>query len=271
MNRRIPFFPLLTVVFWVFLSPPSALSQDDLWKRIDDGLSLGEFNSQTITLIRINPKYYSFRLLCASENKKLRMTAKQWCQRHNLISAINAGMFQEDGMTNVGYMKNFNHMNNPRLNTRYKAVLAFNPVDATVPEVQVIDMNCQDFEGLRDKYQTLIQGIRMISSRQENVWQKQNKLWSITAFGMDKSGNGLFIFAEPAYSVHDFINILLFLPISLCNAMYLEGGPEATLYFSGNGIEFEKIGTYDTRLKENDFLKTARPIPNLIGIVRKPR
>jgi hypothetical protein len=168
-------------------------------------------------------------------------------------------------------MKNFNHMNNPRLNTKYKAVLAFNPVDATFPEVQVIDMICHDFEGLRDKYQTLIQGIRMISCRQENVWQKQNKLWSITAFSMDKSGNGLFIFAEPAYSVHDFTNILLSLPISLYNAMYLEGGPEATLFFSGNGVEFEKIGSYDTGLNENDFLKIARPLPNVIGIVKKPR
>jgi len=271
MNRRIPFLPLFIVVFWLFLSPLSILSQDELWKRIDDGLSLGEFNSQKITLLRIDPKYYSFRLLCASENKKLRMTAKQWCQKNNIISAMNAGMYQSDGMTNVGYMKNFNHMNNPRLNTKYKAVLAFNPVDDTVPEVRIIDMKCHNFEGLRDKYQTLIQGIRMISCRQENVWQKQNNLWSITAFGMDKSGNGLFIFAEPAYSVHDFINILLSLPISLYNAMYLEGGPEATLYFSGSGIEFEKIGTYDTGLNENDFLKIARPLPNVIGIVRKPR
>jgi hypothetical protein len=271
MNRRIPLFPLFIVVFWVFLSPPSALSQDELWKRIDNGLFLGEFNSQKITLLRIDPKYYSFGLLCSSENKKLRMTAKQWCQKHNLLSAINAGMFQADGITNVGYMKNFNHMNNPRLNTKYKAVLAFNPVDATFPEVQVIDMICHDFEGLRDKYQTLIQGIRMISCRQENVWQKQNKLWSITAFSMDKSGNGLFIFAEPAYSVHDFTNILLSLPISLYNAMYLEGGPEATLFFSGNGVEFEKIGSYDTGLNENDFLKIARPLPNVIGIVKKPR
>jgi hypothetical protein len=53
--------------------------------------------------------------------------------------------------------------------------------------------------------------------------------------------------------------------------MYLEGGPEATLYFSGNGIEFEKIGSYDTGLNENDFLKMARPLPNVIGIVKKSR
>ncbi|MGD0918004.1 MAG: phosphodiester glycosidase family protein [Thermodesulfobacteriota bacterium] len=271
MNWRIPLLSLVMVAFWLLLFPLSILPQDELWKRIDDGLSLSEIHSQRLTLIKIDPAYYSFKLLCASENGKLRMTAKRWCQKHNIVSAINAGMFQADGMTNVGYMKNFNHINNPRLNTRYKAVLAFNPVDATVPEIQIIDLKCQDFERLKEKYQTLIQGIRMVSCRQENVWEKQDKMWSIAAFGIDKNGNGLFIFTESPFSVHDFTNILLSLPLSLYNAVYLEGGPEATLYFSGKGVEFEKVGSHETGLNENDFPKIARPIPNIIGIVKKSR
>ena len=271
MNWRIPLLLFFIVAFWAFFSPPPILPQDELWKRIDDGLSLMEMNSRRVTLIKIDPKYYSFKLLCASENNNPRMTAKKWCQRHNLISAINAGMFQADGTTNVGYMKNFNHTNNPRLNTRYKSVLVFNPVDASVPEIQIIDLKCHDFERLRDKYQTLIQGIRMTSCRQENVWEKQDKMWSVAAFGVDKSGNGLFIFTESRYSVHDFTNILLSLPISLYNAMYLEGGPVATLYFSKNGVEFEKIGSHETGLNESDFPRIAHPIPNVIGIVKKAR
>ena len=271
MNWRILFFLLLIVTFWLLFSPFPTLPQDERWKRIDDGLSLGEFNSQKLTFVKIDPRYYSFKLLCASEKNKLRMTAKQWCQRHNLISAINAGMFQVDGITNVGYMKNFNHINSPRLNSRYKAVLAFNPVGATVPEIQIIDLKCQDFEKIKDKYQTLIQGIRMISCQQENVWEKQDKMWSIAAFGMDKSGNGLFIFTESRYSVHDFTNILLSLPVSLYNAIYLEGGPEATLYFSASGVEFEKIGSHETGLNENNFPKIAHPLPNVIGFVKKSK
>ncbi len=86
------------VAFWVFFSPSSILPQDELWKRIDDGLFLSEINSPQVTLIKIDPKCYSFKLLCASENNKLRMTAKKWCQKHNLISGINAGMFQADGI-----------------------------------------------------------------------------------------------------------------------------------------------------------------------------
>lgn len=271
MNWRIPLFILFIVAFGVFFSPPVILPQEGSWKRIDDGLFLSEMNSPKVTFVKIDPKHYSFKLLCASENHKLRMTAKKWCQRHNLISAINAGMFQTDGMTNVGYMRNFNHINSPRLNTKYKAVLVFNAVDTTVPEIQIIDLKCQDFEKLKDKYYTFIQGIRMISCRQENVWEKQVKKWSIAAFGMDKSGNGLFVFTESPHSVHDFTNILLSLPVSLYNAMYLEGGPEATLYFSANGVEFEKIGSHETGLNENSLPQIAHPIPNVIGIVKKFR
>lgn len=197
------------------------------------------------------------------------MTVKEWCQKYHLISAINAGMYQKDGIKNVGYMKNFSHLNNPKLSKNYKALLAFNPVEPTLPEVQIIDMKCQEFEKLMENYQTLIQGIRMISCRQENVWQKQDKKWSTASFGVDKKGNGLFIFAEHPYSVYDLVNILLSLPISIYNVMYLEGGPEATLYFSARGVEFKKVGYHEGGSNEEGFPRSDRPIPNIIGIVRR--
>ncbi len=263
------FFSLMAFEF--FFPHSSISSQGDLWKRVEKGLFLSELNSQKITLIKIDPTYYSFKLLCASEKGNRRMTVKKWCQNYHLISAINAGMYQKDGLKNVGYMKNFIHINNPKLNTKYKALLAFNPVEASLPEIQIIDMKCQDFRKLMDQYQTLIQGIRMISCRQENVWEKQNKRWSTASIGIDKEGHGLFIFAEFPYSVHDLIHILLSLPISIYNMMYLEGGPEASLYFSSGGIEFEKIGTHEGSPHEENCPRIAYPIPNVIGIERRER
>jgi uncharacterized protein YigE (DUF2233 family) len=198
------------------------------------------------------------------------MTTKKWCQKHHLISAINAGMYQEDGIRNVGYMKNFSHINNPKLNLTYKAVLAFNPIESTLPEIQIIDLKCQDFERLRYKYQTLVQNIRMIGCQQENVWSKQDKAWSMAVFGIDKRGNALFIFTESHYSGYDFVNILLSLPISIYNAIYLEGGQEANLYFSAKDVEFERIG-YPTSPNGNDNIPITRSIPNVIGIVKKSK
>jgi uncharacterized protein YigE (DUF2233 family) len=268
------FATILSTVFF----PHAVQSRDDLWKKVDEGLYLGEFASQEtskiedprITIVKIDPRVYSFKLLCASELGRTKLTARKWCQEHHLISAINAGMYQEDGIKNVGYMKNFNHINNPRLSPAYQAVLAFHPTEPTLPEIQIIDLKCQDFEKLRFKYQTLIQNIRMISCLQENVWSKQDKTWSMAVFGMDKSGKALFIFAKSRYSGHDFANLLLSIPISIHNAMYLEGGQQASLYFSANDVKFEKIG-FPVSLNEDDTLPAARPIPNVIGFVKKSK
>ncbi len=260
--------PLPLAILWVLSLSSSGLSQDDPWRRIDEGLFVKD---SKITIVKIDPKFYSFRLLCATEHGNNRLTAKDWCLRHNLISAINAGMYQEDGLKSVGYMKNFSHINNPRLNNTYRAVLAFNRTEAAVPEIQIIDLNCQAFEELKPKYQTFVQSIRMVSCRQENVWVKQDKASSLAVLGTDKNGNGLFIFSEAPYSGHDFINALLSLPISIYNAMYLEGGSETSLYFSSNGMELDKVGSRGPGLDDTLVRPVARPIPNVIGIRKKTK
>jgi uncharacterized protein YigE (DUF2233 family) len=142
-------------------------------------------------------------------------------------------------------------------------------VDFNAPEIQIIDLKCQDFEKLRPKYQTFIQGIRMISCNQENVWSKQDRRWSLAVLGVDKEGSVLFILSEAPYSGYDFNNTLLSLPLSIFNATYLEGGPEASLYFSATGTELEKVGIYGTGLNGSAVRSGAYPIPNVIGIIKK--
>jgi len=276
--RRVPLFlSISSLCLWVIFISSDGMSQNGPWRKVNDGLFLGQFDSSyeapikdsKITIVKINPNYYSFKLLCASELGKIGLTSKEWCKRYNLISAINAGMYQKDGLTNVGYMKNFSHLNNPKLNSGYKAVLAFNRVDDVVPGIQIIDLKCQEFERLRPKYQTFIQNIRMISCNQENVWSKQDKRWSLAVLGLDKGGNVLFIFSEAPYSGYDFNNVLLSLPISIFNAMYLEGGREASLYFSANNFELDKGGIYESGFSESSIRSSANPIPNIIGIIKK--
>ena len=82
------------------------------WQQLSPGLELGEYvpaqkseiGNSKITVLRIDPKHYSFRLLTAAEHQDQRKTAAQWCQQHKLVACINAGMYQPDGQ-NVGYMR----------------------------------------------------------------------------------------------------------------------------------------------------------------------
>lgn len=258
-------------------SQPVLIGQTSPWKEAEEGLLVAEFDpphrpanpSSTVTIIKIDPGKYSFRLLCASEYGKEKLTAKEWTDRYELIGAFNAGMFQEDGLTSVGYMKNFKHFNNPRLG-KANTILAFNPIEDGVPEVQIIDRQCQDFSALKDKYQTFIQSIRMISCEGENVWAQQNSRWSTLAIGTDSAGNVLLIFSRMPYSVHDFIEILLSLPLSLKSAMYLEGGPQASLYLSTPKVSLERNGVWEG-FEENNAFQFALPVPNVIGITRKAK
>jgi hypothetical protein len=251
---------------------------DSPWRELEEGLALGEFEApqkaesgnSRITVLRIDPRFYAFHLLSASEHGKERLTVKEWSQQHLLVAAVNAGMYQQDGFTSVGYMKNFGHLNNRRL-SRENAVLAFNPTDPSLPEIQLVDRECQDFNSLKGKYQTMIQGIRMISCDQRNVWSQQPEKWSTVAVGMDKSGRVLFLFTRSPYSVHDFIEILLALPLSIQNAMYLEGGPQAALYVAAGHSEIEMHGSLETGFNDTDAIQLAFPIPNVLGVVRKPK
>ena len=255
---------------------PTATAESVAWRDVDAGLQVADIRAPVpsprgdsrITVVRIDPRRYAFKLLTAKEYGGARLTVRQWARTHGLVAAINAGMYQEDGLTSVGYMKNFAHVNNPHVNPN-NAVLAFNPADPDVPEVQIIDRACQDFAALRGRYHTLIQSIRMVSCDGRNVWSPQDRRWSIAAVAVDGGGRVLFIHSRSPYPVHDFVNILLRLPLDIRNAMYLEGGPKAALYLSANGIEIERLGRFDSALLETNANAHGLPVPNVLGVVPK--
>jgi len=236
-------------------------AQDTTWVKVDDGLFVGEFvaaqksivGNSRITVIKIDPKKYSFRLLCASGlNESKNLTAKEWCQKYGLIAAINAGMFQTDYKSNVGYMKNADYINNPKISSKYHSLAAFNPIDTTKPNFRIYDADEENIQEIIKSYNTVVQNLRLIKRPSKNRWSKQNKKWSEAALGEDKSGNVLFIFSRSPYSMHDFNDILISLPIDIVCAHHLEGGPEASLYFSHKNKKIESFGSYETDFNEHD-------------------
>ena len=247
------------------------------WKEIDKGLYFTEIHpkkksiigNSKISVLKIDPKYYKFNLISSKENNEKNKTAKEWAESKGLLAAINAGMYRGDYQTNTGFMKSYDFVNNNKLENDYNAIVAFNRKDKAFPEFQIIDLKCQSWDEMKDKYNSYVQGIRMIDCNQNNVWSQQNKKWSISAIGKDKDGNALFIFTRSPYSVYDFNNILLESPLNIYNAMYLEGGPEASFYLNHNKIEIEKFGSYETDFYESDENKQSLKIPNIIGITKK--
>jgi hypothetical protein len=254
-------------------SPPNPESP---WQSLEPGLDLAGFpaslpaesGDSTIRVLRIDPTRFELRLLNASAAQDGGpQTPKEWAERHALVAVINASMYQEDGRTSVSLMTTTAHTNHPRL-SKDNAVLAFDRLGEDVPVVQIIDRTCQDFDQLRTRYGTLVQSIRMISCRGNNVWSVQAKKWSTAAIGIDRQGRVLFIHVQSPYSTHDVANMLLALPIDLQNAMYVEGGPQAQLYVRSRDQEIEVAGVYDNGIMSGDFGR-GWPLPNVVGVVRK--
>lgn len=246
------------------------------WQPLADGLELGVFRAgrpsengdSMIHILRIDPAAYELKLLNASatEDGEL-LTAKQWCRRHGMVAAINAGMYQADYKSSVSLMRTHGHINNPRL-SKDMTILAFDRRSANVPPVKIIDRQCEDFQVWKNKYHTLVQSIRMISCTGRNVWRRQPQKWSTAAIGTDQHNRVLFIHVRSLYATHDLINVLQALPVGLARAMYAEGGPEAQLYVKVDQNEFEFTGSHFT---QNNINLLSHPIPNVIGVVAREK
>lgn len=267
-------------VILLLLLITNAYGQEGGWKQLDDGLFYGYFASSVksvsgdskILVVRIDPKVYNFRLLSASEliPGSPALTVKDWVTKYNLIAAINAGMFQADFKANVGYMKNFTHLNNPRFHKTYTSVFAFNPRKAELPAAMVFDTDVKEIREVVAEYHTVIQNLRLIKRPGQVRWAQQDKRWSEAALGQDQDGNILFIFSESPYTMYELSKTLLSLPIKLDCAMHLEGGPAASLYLRHNGVEIVRVGRHElASLVVGDVNNEFLPIPNVIGIVKK--
>lgn len=253
-------------------------SKDSGWQKLAPGLELGiftaplpsEIGDSKIRVLRIDPQRYQLRLLSASAFENGRpLTAKQWSQQKGLVAAINASMYQQDYKSSVSLMRTRAHINNPRL-SKDMTILAFDRKTVDVPLVKMIDRQCEDFKVWQQKYSTLVQSIRMISCTGKNVWAKQPQKYSTAAIGIDGRDQVLFIHVGSPYSTHDFINMLIKLPLSISRAMYAEGGPQAQLYINTGDQEHEFVGNYEIEIQENMEKLISRPVPNVVGIALKP-
>ena len=259
--------------------PASPAADAGGWLKIERGLELGTFpapvksatGDSLIRVLRIDPRRFDLRLLNASApGRGEALPAKEWCRRNGLVAATNAAMYREDRRTSVSLMKTRDHVNNPSL-TKDKTVLAFDPLVPGLPPARILDRECDDFNALRKRYGSLVQSIRMLSCKGNNVWSQQPRKWSTAAIGTDGNGKVLFIHVRSPYTTHDLIEMLRALPLGLSRLMYAEGGPEAQLYVQGPEKEYEFLGSAESGLNGNDGIQMAWPVPNVVGVARKQR
>lgn len=270
---------------WVMLTLISAFLTLNIsyaqnpWQEMDKGLEYGQFKATVVTsvgdsiihVLRIDPAIWDVRLLAVSQNPNGKnLSAKQWCEQEGLVAAINAGMFNADYRTHTGFMKTGDHLNNSRAND-YQSAAAFGPIKSGLPEFRIFDLDETSLDSIRSDYTNVIQNLRLVKRPGANRWSQQEKKWSEAALAEDTRGRVLFVFCRSPYTMHDFNQILLSLPIDIVAAQHLEGGPEAQLFVKSGDTELALVGSYETNFYENNTNVQAWPIPNAVGLARRER
>lgn len=225
------------------------------WKPLQPGVELATIGP--LTVVRIDPTRAPLRAALASETRTNPQTAAQWCRTAGLSIAINAGMFKDDRRTNVGYLRHGRHLNNPHFND-YQAVLALNPGVAWLDRDQKT--------AALDRFDIVVQNLRLIAGNRRNVWAQGPRRWSEAALALDDKGRLLFLFSRAPYSMRDFNDLLLRLPLGITRAMHLEGGPEASLSIHAGGVDLDLCGSYETGFREDDTNAQQWAIPNVLGV-----
>ena len=225
-----------------------------------------------ITVVRIDPALWELDLIgVVQTGEAAGHTAREWAKKQKYAAVINAGMFETDNRTHLGYMRIRDHVWNGKMNS-YQSVLAFAPREGkNVPPFRIFDLDATKggLQTVLADYASAVQNLRLIRRPGVNQWAKQTREWTEAAVAEDRDGNVLFIYSRSPFSMHDLNQELLASGIGVVAAQHMEGGPEAQLYVHAGTTELEMFGSYETSFKENDDNSAAWPVPNVIGV--RPR
>jgi len=217
-----------------------------------------------ITLVRIDPERYRLRLLTKSEHGS--RTAPEWVREFNLTGVINASMFLGGDQRSTGFMIDGDRTYQGRVNSLMGAFLAWNPVDPSDAPVKMFGRGCPgfDLEEIRKGYRVVVQNYRMLDCQRQSIAWKDPKNYSIAAVGVDEQGWLVFIHSRTPYRMAVFNEMIAAPELGLVGVMYVEGGPEASLYVKTDAGEIREVGSWETGFSgasNNHFWS----IPNVIG------
>ena len=251
----------------VVLVLAAALQLEELAPGVEYGttpwIEKASIGDGLLHVVRIDPKKVELRIGLASREGVKNRTAGEWADGLGLMVAINAGMFETDYRSNVGYLRSGTHLNNARWN-KYQSALAFGPGSALM-----VDLDAPDAKKRLAPVPTVIQNLRLIRAGGINVWKPTARKWSEAAVAADEQGRILFLFCRSPLSMKEFGDKLLALPLRITHAMHVEGGPEASLSIRAGGRKIDLCGSYETGFNENDGNARQWPLPNVIGVVQR--
>jgi len=192
-------------------------------------------------------------------------SALAWRDAFHLSAVINAGMFHDSGAP-VGMIVSDGTVR-AKENSKMSGFLAWDPVTAADPPVVIAGRDCPgfDLDALRAKYHTVVQSYRLLGCDGQALPWKDPKHYSAAAIGLDRAGRIVFLHARAAVTMAELSVALS--QHDLTGALFLEGGPEASLVARGPEGELARVGSYETGFVENDGNTQFWTLPNVIALL----
>ncbi len=272
---RIFLYATIMLIFGSRLWAQQSVEKKVEWTNRAAGVEYAQYpfgdrqtESNVLHVVRINPRRARLVALSQGKHDPHGRTAQQWCEDFGLVAVINAGMYDVDLLTHVGYMKTPATVNNKRWNKTYESVLLLDGTAATLPPAAIRDRTDLN-ETILKSFGTVIQNMRLIKSPGINVWTKPSRAWSEAAIAEDRSGNILFLFSRKPYTMLEFNEKLLQTDLNVVRAMHVEGGPEASLSLCSDTKKLHLAGKSEASFQDaGEESMVQMEIPNIVGVKR---
>ncbi len=207
-------------------------------RSLGPGLDLMRFDAESraahpdgdVHVLRVDPAAWHLGVLATVRHADgQKRTPAAWGREFGLEAAVNAGMYQADGTTHVGFCQVEGEVLNRAANG-YLSAFVCDPVDTVDALFAIVDLDETPLEVLRLRYRTVVQNLRLIKHPGRNRWSPTRERWREAALAQDAQGRALLILCTRPLSMHDFNEMLLALPLAVVAAQHLDGSAAAGLW-----------------------------------------
>lgn len=225
--------------------------------------------SPCLDLVRADLRHHRLRLVTASRDGEAR-PAPRWVEDLELVAAVNAGMFHEGG-TSVGMLVDGDHVNQERNNSKLGGYLAFGPRDPAAAPVVVAGRDCLgfDLDALRAAYKSVTQSYRLLGCDGGAIAWADPTYYSSAAVGVDRDGKLVMVHVRAPFLMREVSAALARPELRMAGALFVEGGPEATVVVDGAQGDLVLVGSYETGFVEDDDNVQPWTLPNLVALEQR--
>jgi len=230
--------------------------------RIALGATSATGGPACLDVVHVDLARYRVRVLSAARDGGSH-PAPAWRETFHLTAVINAGMFHDDG-TPVGLVVEDGHPLSAD-NPRYPGILAFDPRSPGDPPALATGRDCPtyDLPAIEHRYRSLIQAPRLLGCDGTALPWADTKRYSAAAIGLAHDGSLVLLHARSAVTMSELATAVS--RLDLAGALFLEGGPEASLLVDGDP-PLARVGSFETGFVENDGNQAFWWLPNVVGV-----